>query len=176
MVRSKVDPEQAQKAIEAVRSGAMSLRAAAQAYGVNKRSLSRRLSGDVSMDAKVGPRTVLTVEEENFVEDALLYAARYFIGIDRTALQEHVRQLCNDGRDIPWDAARGPGRSWLDGFFKRHPALSERSARIYEANRIMSDDEIRLQTFYKDFGEFVDKEKIPADHLWNTDETGEVHI
>ncbi|CAB1111630.1 unnamed protein product [Ectocarpus sp. CCAP 1310/34] len=100
MVRSKVDPEQAQKAIEAVRSGAMSLRAAAQAYGVNKRSLPRRLSGDASMDAKVGPRTVLTVEEERFVEDALLYAARHFIGIDRTALQEHVRQLCNDGRGI----------------------------------------------------------------------------
>ncbi|CAB1101082.1 unnamed protein product [Ectocarpus sp. CCAP 1310/34] len=107
MVRCKVDPAQAQKAIEAVRSGAMSLRAAAQAYGVNKRSLSRRLSGDVSMDAKVGPRTVLTVEEENFVEDALLYAARHFIGIDRTALQEHVRQLCNDGWDIMQQSARG---------------------------------------------------------------------
>lgn len=67
MGRARVDPQQAQKACDAVRSGQLSLRAAAKAFGLNKDALSRRLSGAMAMDARVGPETVLSKAEEDAV-------------------------------------------------------------------------------------------------------------
>ncbi|CAB1100784.1 unnamed protein product [Ectocarpus sp. CCAP 1310/34] len=136
MGRATVDPQQAQKACDAVRSGQLSLRAAAKAYGVNKDALSRRLSGAMAMDARVGPETVLSKAKEDAVEDALIYASRHFLSFGRQQLIDAVRVLCLDGRPVPRDSDKGPGRSWLDGFMARHPALSERTTHIYEPNRI----------------------------------------
>lgn len=62
--RCKVSAEAAAKACEAVRRGRMSRNAAAAAYGVSKTSLSRRLSGEWAMDARVGPGTVMTAAEQ----------------------------------------------------------------------------------------------------------------
>ncbi|CAB1101807.1 unnamed protein product [Ectocarpus sp. CCAP 1310/34] len=96
MGRCRVSAEAAAKACEAVRSGSMSRNAAAAAYGVNKTSLSRRLS------------------EEDALEDVLLYAGRNYIPPTTADLTERVRQLCNDGRPIPSTHDKGPGRSWLE--------------------------------------------------------------
>ncbi|CAM9751068.1 unnamed protein product [Ectocarpus fasciculatus] len=46
------------------------------------------------------------------------------------------------GRTIPWDPGKGPGRSWLDDFLKRHLRLSGQSSRIYEASKFAT--EVRL--------------------------------
>ena len=87
-------------------------------------------------------------------------------------LREAVRKLCDDGRLVAWEREKGPGRKWLDLFLKRHPRLSERSSRIYEANRVTADDEPRLRSFYDTWRETVDRLKPAADHVWNTDKTG----
>ncbi|CAB1098678.1 unnamed protein product [Ectocarpus sp. CCAP 1310/34] len=148
MGRARVDPQQAQKACDAVRSGQLSLSAAAKAYGVNKDALSRRSSGAMAMDAKVGPETVLRKAEEDAVEDAMIYASRHFLSFGRQQLIDAVRVLCLDGGPVPWDPDKGPGRSWLDGFMARHPALSERTTHIYEANRINENWLDRSQFFF----------------------------
>ncbi|CAB1105213.1 unnamed protein product [Ectocarpus sp. CCAP 1310/34] len=71
-------------------------------YGVNKDALSRRLSGAVAMDARVGPETaVLSKAEEDAVEDALIYACRHFLSFGRQQLIDAVRVLCLDGRPVP---------------------------------------------------------------------------
>ncbi|CAB1110020.1 unnamed protein product [Ectocarpus sp. CCAP 1310/34] len=111
MGRCRVSAEAAAKACEVVRSGSTSRNAAAAAYGVNKTSLSRRLSD----------------------------------------LTERVRQLCNDGRPIPWTPDKGPGRSWLEGFLGRHERISLRLARIYESNGVTSAEDERLHNKFYDF-------------------------
>ncbi|CAN0051860.1 unnamed protein product, partial [Laminaria digitata] len=83
-----------------------------------------------------------------------------------------VRVICNDGRPVPWERSEGPGRKWFDLFLKRHPRLSERSSRIYEANRVTAHDEPRLQQFFTNWQGYLDKEKSEPGHVWNTDETG----
>ena len=55
---------------------------------------------------------------------------------------------------------------------RRHPRLSERSSRIYEANRVTADDEPRLRDFYNSWKELFDRLQPKADHVWNVDETG----
>ena len=171
MVRHRVDAEQAKKACDAVRGG-MSVRSAAARFHVGRNAITRRLSGEVTMDGKVGPGTVMTEEEENAVEDILLFAARHFLSVGRVQLREAVRQLCSDGRKTPWEANKGPEKAWVQGFLKRHPCVSERSTRIYEANRITENDEPRIRRFYEMWGEYIKTEDPKTDHLHNTDETG----
>lgn len=172
MGRRKVDAAQAQKACDAVRGG-MSIRRAAKVYDIDRLSLSRRLTGEVAMKAKVGPGTVLSEEEENSLEDVLLYAGRHCLAVGRLHLLETVRVLCSDGRPTPWGPGKAPGKDWLAGFLKRHPRVSERSTRIYEANRITEDKDPRIVEFYKNWAAFLDEHKPKADHVHNTDETGE---
>ena len=75
MRRSKVDVVRAQAVVDAVRSGAMSYRVASEAYSISVSSIAKRLKGKVRMDASVGAGTVLTLEEEKSLEDALIWAA-----------------------------------------------------------------------------------------------------
>ena len=95
------------------------------------------------------------------------------MGLSRSDLVEAVRKLCSDGRQVPWKPEQGPGPKWVRGFLKRHPQLSERSSRIYEANRVVSNDDERLRSFYGAWEDFTKDNDLEANHLWNTDETGE---
>lgn len=174
--RNKVDSLQAEKACHAVRSAGMSVRSAALAFGVSKTSISRRLSGEVAMDAKVGPRTVLTKDEEDELEDVLLHAAQNFMSFSRSELREGVRQMCNDGRTIPWDPDKGPGQNWTDGFLRRHPRLAGRGKFIYEADGpTKQHDKTRSkEKFLREvWGEYVEENNPKASHIHCLVETGE---
>ena len=172
MRRSKVDSGRAQLAVDAVRSGAMSYRVASDKYNLSVTSIARRLKSEVAMDASVGTGIVLSAEEERCLEDALIWAAHRHCEFSRSELRHAVMKLCNDGRRVPWDREKGPGRTWLNLFFRRHPRLSERSCRIYEANRVTADDEHLLKEFYTKWEELVTRLQPQANHVWYTDETG----
>ena len=53
----------------------MSYRVAPEAYSVSVSSIVKRSKGEVRMDASLGAATVLSLEEENSLEDALIWAA-----------------------------------------------------------------------------------------------------
>ncbi|CAB1102620.1 unnamed protein product [Ectocarpus sp. CCAP 1310/34] len=152
MGRSRVDPAAAAKGCKGVRSGSMSRKAAAAAFGVNGTSLLRRLRCECAMDTKAG---------------------RNYIPLTKADLQERVRQLWNDGRPIPWDPDNGPGRAWLSDSLGRHERINLRLARIYEANRMTSLEDERVHKFYDFWQQFVHEHKPEPDHAWNTDESGE---
>ncbi|CAB1103444.1 unnamed protein product [Ectocarpus sp. CCAP 1310/34] len=99
MTRRKVDEEQVRKACAAIDDD-MSDRAA-EVFGLGRTSIEDRRRGKVAMNAKVGPETILSNEEEDPLEDILLFAARNFLAVDRVHLRGAVRRLCNDGRRIP---------------------------------------------------------------------------
>ena len=172
-MRRKVDPSVAKEACEAIQSKKMTAPQAQKAFGISRKSIIRRLNGDCAMDASVGPEAVLRREEEEWIVDTLLYAAHNHLGLSRSDLVEAVRKLCSDGRQVPSKPEQGPGPKWVRGFLKRHPQLSERSSRIYEANRVVSNDDERLPSFYKAWEDFTKENDLKANHLWNTDETGE---
>lgn len=117
---------------------------------------------------------MLTKEEEDCLEETLIWAAHRHLDVGRLELKEAVRKLCSDNREgVPQSWEHGlPGQSWLEGFFKRHPRLSERSSRIYDANRATADDETRLRTFYDGWEKYLNEMQPDADHIWNTDGTG----
>ncbi|CAN0311148.1 unnamed protein product, partial [Ectocarpus sp. 4 AP-2014] len=87
-----------------------------------------------------------------------------------SVLKDAVRNICSNGRKVPWNPDKGPGNSWLEGFMARHPGLSERATHIYEANRSNEDDEPRLEAFYKAWADLAET-KLPPERILNTDET-----
>ena len=107
MRRSKVDVVRAQAAVDAMRSGAMSYRAASEAYSFSVSSIAKRLKGEVRMNASVGAATVLSLEEEN---STLIWAAHRYLGVGWLELRQAVTKLFNDGRNVPLDHAKSPGR------------------------------------------------------------------
>ncbi|CAB1110536.1 unnamed protein product [Ectocarpus sp. CCAP 1310/34] len=91
MGRTKVDPAQAQKAVDAVRSGQTSVRGAAEAYGlISRNSLHSRVTNKVAIDAKPDPGTVLSKEDGAFVEDVVVYASRHFLLLGRRELKDAI--------------------------------------------------------------------------------------
>ncbi|CAM9635254.1 unnamed protein product [Pylaiella littoralis] len=156
MTRRKVDEKQVRKACAAIDDG-ISVRKAAAVFGVGRTSIADRRRGKVAMNAKVGPKTILSKEEEDSLEDILLFSARNYLAVDRVHLRDAVRRLCDDGRRIPWDPEKGPGKAWLAGFLRRHPRVAERSTRIYEANRITEEKEPRMVQFYERWAALLDE-------------------
>lgn len=49
--------------------------------------------------------------------------------------------------------------------------LVERRSRIYEANRVSTDDEGRITDFFEAWKAFIDANNPQTDHVWNMDET-----
>ena len=88
----------------------MSYRAASEAYSVSMGSIAKRLKGGVGIDASVGAATILNPEEENSRQDALIRVAHRYLGVDGMELKQAVTKLCNDGRTLPWDRVKVPGR------------------------------------------------------------------
>lgn len=115
----------------------------------------------------------MTPEEERCLDDNLKWAARRQLGMGKGDLIQAVVAICNDGRVVPWDRAQGPGQRRVDGVFKRHSTRAEHRCHIYEVNRVSADDEGRMPDFYKAWKAFVDANNPQADHVWNTDETGD---
>ena len=76
----------------------------------------------------------------------------------RSKLVDAVRTLCLDGRSVPWNPERGPGKKWVQCFFNRHQELSTRNTRIFEVNRMQADNEERLRKFYDAWAKYVMKE------------------
>ena len=121
MRRSKVDVVRAQAAVDAMRSGAMSYRVASETYSVSVSSIAKRLKGEVRLNASVGAATVLSLEEENSIDYALIWAAHRYLAVGRLELRQAVTKMCNDGRNVLLDHAKGSGRKWLDFFLRWHP-------------------------------------------------------
>ena len=88
------DSEAMSKAMDAVLDG-MSVRKAAETYGVPKSKLGDRVSGKVDVDAKPGPTPYLTTFEEEELASFLIRCAK--IGYPRTRSQVLglVQQIVN---------------------------------------------------------------------------------
>ena len=96
--------------------------------------------------------------------DVVLWAAHRHLGLSRAQLLEGIRNLCCDGRCVPWGHT-GPGRKRLDPFFEGHAWLAERRCSIYKANTGTTDNESRLREIYSKWIELVERLKRETDHV-----------
>ena len=109
------------------------LREAARLYGVPHETLRRRVLGVVEMGCKPGPSTILTKDEEGLARYIVDMADMGF-GLSRDDIRFTAYKIAEKcGRPHPFQNEIA-GRAWLDGYLKRNPKLTLRSAQPLSYN------------------------------------------
>lgn len=122
--RLQHQPEQMTLVIQMVKTGQLSKKVVAKAYGVPKTTVLDKLSSRVpEIPTKPGPKTVLTAGEESVLVD---YAEIGYPINKREFCGEVKKILDLDGRQTPFKDNL-PQKDWFSGFCKRHPYISIRT-------------------------------------------------
>lgn len=124
--------ESVARAKKAIASEGLSLRKAAERYGLPKSTLYDQVCG---RKCGAGRPTVLTYEEEKSVARSCQELARLGFGLDRFLVGKVIRNyLINQGRETPFKDGV-PGQKWWTGFLRRWPSMSERKPQHFPTNR-----------------------------------------
>ena len=111
------------KAYNNVESGKLSIRRAAEEYGVPPSTLHDRVSGKVSFSSHSGPPRYLTDKEEIELADFLIGCASIGCARSKQEVLAFVQRVVIS-KGITVSVSKG----WWDSFRKRHPDIVLRSA------------------------------------------------
>ena len=111
------------KAYEAIVSGGMSLRKAAEEYGIPRSTLHAKVQGKVALHVKSGAKKHHTDEEESKLVEFIAGCASVGYAKSRKEVQAIAQQIA---------ACRNPQvpltKGWWDSFKGRHPEVTLRQA------------------------------------------------
>ena len=161
-------------ALEAVKVDSKGLREASREFGVPVTTLKRRVDGLVEVDARPGPSTVLSKEEEDRLYEYCLIMADMGFGLTIENIRIVAYRIAEaSGRPHPFKNGM-VGRDWYEAFVRRHPKLSLRKpealsyARAKNASAVVVDDFFaKLAAVYSRLGILSKPMQI-----YNADETG----
>ena len=112
------------EAVLSVSERGKGLREASRMYNVPVETLRRRVTGAVEIECKPGPPTVLTKEEELKVYEYLVSMADMGYGLTRDVVMQLAYVIAEKSHRKHPFTGESAGRSWLDGFRRRHPRLT----------------------------------------------------
>lgn len=161
--------EQMYGAINSVLQEGMSIRRAADQYGVPKSSLGDRLSGRVLPDARCGPDTYLSLREEDELVMFLTRCASIGYAKSRKEVLALVQAVL-DSRGIHRTITNG----WWESFRHRHPNLTLRTAVSLSIARAKATDPEMLGHYFDLLEQTLHDNLLEGKpgQLFNMDETG----
>lgn len=146
----------------------------AKIYKVNKKSLLRRIRGEIAVDAHVGRSTALSIVDEQEIVECLKLASEWGWGFTKSELQYIVQEYCmKTGKETPFRNDR-PGRDWMAGFLSRHTSIVARKTEQLSSARARAQDPQTIQQWF----ELLDSELTKAgvkncpEQIFNVDESG----
>ena len=152
----------------------MSANFAAKYFGVSKKSLLRRVRGEIPVNAHVGNKCVLTRDQEMELEECLKLVADWGWGFNKAEVKDLIQEFCiYHDMSTPF-MNNHPGRDWFNGFLKRHPSLVPRKTEQLSSARARAQDPEVVRAWF----ELLDKELTQAgvktlpEHIFNVDESG----
>ena len=171
--------ESMQNAITAVLNGEMGYYRASASFGVPQTTLERYVKkargdpGHVLTKSLGRFKPIFSPEQEKELADYLMLMEKRLFGLTMTECRRLAFQLAElNGCDHPFNKELGmAGKGWMQGFFRRHQALSIRTrSNIWSSCNGIQQDCSRI--FFQLLTETVDKYKLTADRIFNVDETG----
>lgn len=152
--------EDLQNAIKAVKEEGMSKKLAARQFCIPRSTLIRKLSGTVPLRRKMGPSTLLTEPEEDTLVKWILAMARKGFPVHKSNLILSVKKYLQEtGRETKYLKDSTPGRSWFEGFLKRHPNIKEKHAEsVSKARAAVTQD--RIQQWFDEILEYFQQEGL----------------
>ena len=113
-------------ATKAVHDAQMTLSGAAKQFGVTRETSRRHVTGEVSMNARIGPPTVLMKEKEDEIVETCQVFAEWGFDLQKEDIKSVVAQFCqHSNRHNPFKNGI-PGDDWWASFLRRHPLLVKR--------------------------------------------------
>lgn len=120
-------PQQMGWAIEAVKKG-FKISEAAKKFNVPRITLYNKVTGKSPIECSMGPRTILSKEEEYILEIWIKEMLDKHIPVTKEDLMDSVKRIIVDkNQETPFKDNR-PGKKWYSSFLKRHPTIAERVA------------------------------------------------
>lgn len=184
--RTSISEEAVKRAIEDVRNGNRSIRAAAEHHGLKKSMLHKRLSGilaeaiDIEIPVTVGSskyssRNVFSEEEEGLLEQYLVKCSKMNYGLTYKQVRDFAYSYAIKlKKTCPkcWDEKKTAGIDWMKGFMKRRPRLSLRKPENTSLARNVNFNKHNVDTFYNNLESVLEKYKFPESRIINVDESG----
>ena len=170
--RKKFSLEDLQQAVEAVDKGS-TLREAAQTYGVSPATILRRRKNPEKVNDRTGPATIFSDEEEQEIVQWIVYRAERGYPVTKSQLLDSVQSYVQGlKKETPFKDSR-PGRHWFEGFRKRHPEISSRTAQTLIAPRALVTEEDLREWFTEIESYLRGKDLIHIDptRIFNCDES-----
>ncbi|GFO02955.1 pogo transposable element with krab domain [Plakobranchus ocellatus] len=172
--RNLKDCQEMVAAYNAVMAKQMTLNGASKYYGVNKKSLLRRMSGEIPVNAHMGKTTAISSTYESELAQCIKLMAEWGYGFTseevKDIVQEFVREmdldtLVKDGR---------PGYDWMEGFKKRHPDIVCRKTEHLSKCRESAEDPEVVEKWFELLDAVLTStgvKDMPA-QIFNSDESG----
>jgi len=171
--RQQWSVEAMSEALKAVKLNEKGLRQAAREFDVPVTTLKRRVDGEVPLNAKPGPPTVLTKEEDELCNYCF---AMCDMGYGLTV--EDVKRVAfeiasNSGRPHPFKD-RKAGRDWYEGFMRRFPTLTLRKEEALSYMRAKNADDKVVEDFFAKLAAVLARLNLLSKPMlvYNADETG----
>lgn len=163
----KYAEEAMQSALKAVQEGRMSSRKASCEFAVLFSTLQYKIKGKT---------TVLSHQEETLLERYIVANAKIGFPLNKRTLVETVQNIVTeDKKPNPFTNNR-PGYSWIAGFLKRHPGLTQCHAEVINRRRAQVT-EGKSRGWVKEMQSFLKEEKAEdiledPSRIFNLDESG----
>ena len=169
-----VDSQAMVDAYNSVMKKEMSANQAAKYFGVSKKSLLRRVRGEIPVHAHVGRTCTLSPDQELELAECLKLLADWGWGFNKAEVKDLIQEFCtHHAMETPF-TNNHPGRDWLDGFLRRHPSIAPRKTEQLSSARARAQDPEVVRAWFN----LLDKELTQAgvkglpEQIFNVDESG----
>lgn len=95
-------------------------------YGIPRTTLRTRYTGKYPIGTKMGPKTILNEQEENYLVQWILTVAKAGFPVTKEQLLDSVAVLVRKLKRQNTFTNGRPGRHWYERFLKRHPQISNK--------------------------------------------------
>ena len=162
-----------QMALAGIRDGTyMTAHQAAQALGVSKSSLTRRLKGGLSRRVAKEKQQLLTKEEEEALANWISTSTTTGNPVQHSFIREMAQKLRmyrvnQEGQFLP-----PIGDSWVPQFLSRHRHLQTKMSRAIETARVKEVTKEQVLHFNEELRRIIREHSIKLENAYNADETG----
>ena len=146
------------KALEDIQNG-VSVRKAAEVYGVPRSTLQAKNTFQIPVEARRGPSSYLRADEEQVLVSWILWCGKRGFPITKSQLLSAVQSLVAElDRETPFKDKK-PERHWYEAFCRRHPEISERVCQNLSNSRASASEE-KLRNWFKEVEDHLKKVEL----------------
>ena len=169
---AKYSQEAVENAAESIKNGSMSLRKAAEHYGVPRSTISDRVNHRFPNPGKLGRPPAIPFEVEVKIVNAVKAASQQGIGVTRQQLLSRVGALCRSMGTSPFKKAIPSKDYWL--LLKKRHGLTIRKSEKLQTSRASMLNQTVVSKYFKDLQQLIEDTGLleKPSNIWNCDECG----